>query len=100
MAELQETVTKLCGVRGAETEVGRWFHNHTFVVDTTEKAPWALVTHKSRTLLQSSPSNLSTKNRYEALTPRGIREQGLYEETVPAAQSGCGKTATTSACSG
>jgi len=40
VAELQETVERLCSVRGAEMETDTWFQNHVPVVDTTEnKAP-------------------------------------------------------------
>ena len=89
VAELQETVKRLCSIRGAETEIDKWFQNHAPVADTTEnEAPWTLVTHKSRTLLQSPPSSITTKNRYEALTAVDTHEQGLQGETVPAAHRG------------
>ena len=68
VAELQETVKRLC-IRGAEREIDKSFQNHAPMVDTTEnEAPWTLVTHKSRTLLQSTPSSITTENRHEALT--------------------------------
>ncbi|GAB0210389.1 hypothetical protein GRJ2_003504700 [Grus japonensis] len=89
VAELQETVKRLCSIRGAEMEKDRWFHNQVPVASTTEnEAPWTLVTHKSRALLQSSPSSFTTKNRYEALTAIDTHEQGVQGETVPAAHSG------------
>jgi len=59
------------------------------VETTSEKeAHWTLVTHKSRTPLQPSPSSTATKNKYKALTTIDIQEQGLQEETTPAAHSG------------
>ena len=59
------------------------------MADTPEnEAPWTLVTHKSRTLLQSPLSSITTKNRYEDLTAVDTHEQGLQGETVAAAQSG------------
>ncbi|PKU31482.1 rna-directed dna polymerase from mobile element jockey-like [Limosa lapponica baueri] len=64
VAKLQETVKRLCSIRGAETEIDKWFRNHIPVVDTTEnEAPWTLVTHKSRTMLQPPPSSITTKTR-------------------------------------
>ena len=64
VAELQETVKRLRSVRGAETEIDKWFQNRAPVADTTEnEAPCTLVTHKSRTLLQSPSSSITTKNR-------------------------------------
>jgi len=45
-------------------EIDKWFQNHASVVDTTEnEAPWTLVTHKNRTLLQPPPSTITAKNR-------------------------------------
>ena len=56
---------------------------------TSEKeAPWTLVTRKSRAPLQPPPSGITTKNKYEALITIDTREQGLQEETTPAAHSG------------
>jgi len=59
-------------------------------VETTNEteAPWTLVTHKSRTPLQRPPSSIATNNKYEALTTVDTQEQGLQEETTPAAHSG------------
>ena len=89
VAELQGTVKRLCGMRGAETEIEKWFQDHAPVADTTEnKVPRTLVTHESRTLLQCPPSSITTKTRYEALTAVDTREQGLQGETVSAAHSG------------
>jgi len=34
------------------------------------------------------PSSITTKKRYEALTAIDTHEQGLQEETIPAAHSG------------
>ena len=36
VAELQGTVKRLCGMRGAETEIEKWFQDHAPVADTTE----------------------------------------------------------------
>ena len=70
-------------------ETEKWFENHGPVVDTTEnEAPWTLVTHKRKTLLQSPPSSITTKTRYESLTAVDTHKQGLQGETVPAAHSG------------
>lgn len=50
-------------------EIDKWFQNDGPLMDTTEnEAPWTLLTHKSRTLLQSPSSSITTKTRYEALT--------------------------------
>ncbi|GAB0175625.1 hypothetical protein GRJ2_000027700 [Grus japonensis] len=88
VAELQETVKRLCSIRGSKMEIDKWFQNHAPVVDTTEnEAPWTLVIHKSRTLLQSPPSSITTKTRYETLTAVDTHEQGLQGETVPTAHS-------------
>ena len=88
VAELQKTGKRLRGIRGAETETEKRFQNHTPVADTTEnEAPWTVVTHKSRTLLQSPPSGITTKTRYEALTAVDTHEQGLQGEIVPVAHS-------------
>ena len=85
---MQETIRRLCSIRGAEREIGKWFQNHAPMVDTTEnEAPWTLVTHKSRTLLLSPPSSIITKNRHEDFISVDIHEKGL-QETVPAAHSG------------
>jgi len=89
MAELQETVNSLRSIRGAELELDTWLQNHAPVETTNEKeAPWTLVTHQSRTLLQPPPSSITTKNKYEALITIDTQEQGLQEETTPAAHSG------------
>ena len=88
VAKLQETVKRLCSIRGAETEIDKWFQNHAPVADNTEnEAPWTLVTHKSRILLQSPPCSITTKTRYEALTAVDTHEQGLQGEIVPVAHS-------------
>jgi len=52
------------------------------------EAPWTLVTHKSRTLLQPLPSSITTKTKYEALTTVNTQEQDLQEKSMPAAHSG------------
>ena len=86
VAELQETVRRLRSVRGAEEEIDEWFHNQSVVVDATQnKAPWTLVTHKSRTALHFPPSCITT--RYNVLTPEDTDEQALQGETVPAAHT-------------
>ncbi|PKU30634.1 28s ribosomal protein mitochondrial [Limosa lapponica baueri] len=78
VSELQETVERLCIIRGAETETDKWFQNRAPVADTTDnEAPWTLVTHKSRTLLQSSPSSINIINKYETLTAADTHKQGL-----------------------
>ena len=70
-------------------EIATWLQNHAPVETTNEtEAPWTLVTHKSRTPLQRPPSSIATNNKYEALTTVDTQEQGLQEETTPAAQSG------------
>ena len=51
------------------------------------EAPWTLVTRKSKTPLQPPPSSTTTKNKHEALTTVDTQEQGLQEETTPAAHS-------------
>jgi len=67
-------------------KIDKCFQNHGSVVGTTEnEAPWILVTHKSRTLLQPSPSSITTENRYEALTT--TETQCLQEEAIPAAHN-------------
>jgi len=89
VAELPETVKRLCSIRGAELEIDTWLQNHASVVATTEnEAPWTLVTHKSKTPLQPPPSSITTKSRYEDLTAIDTQEQCLQEETTPAAHSG------------
>ncbi|GAB0183754.1 cAMP-dependent protein kinase inhibitor alpha [Grus japonensis] len=43
MVESQETVKRLCSIRGAKMEIEKWFQNLAPVVDTTEnEAPWTL----------------------------------------------------------
>ena len=89
VAELQETVKRLCSTRGAEMEANKWFQNHAPVADTTEnEAPWTPVTHKSRSLLQPPHPSITTKTRSEALTAIYTHEQHLQRETIPAAYSG------------
>jgi len=69
-----------------------WLQIHAPVETTTEKeAPWTLVTRESRTPLQPPHSSIPTTNKYEALTTLttvDTQEQGLQEETKPAAHSG------------
>ncbi|CAM9913947.1 unnamed protein product, partial [Bubo scandiacus] len=89
VAELQGTVQRLRSIRGAKTEIHKWFQNHVPMVNTTEsEAPWTLMTYKSRTLLQSPPSSITTKTRYEALTAADTHKQGLQGGTVPATHNG------------
>lgn len=48
MAKLQETVNRLCSVRGAETEMDMWPQNHTPTMDTTGcETPWTLMTQNA-----------------------------------------------------
>lgn len=50
LAELQETVKRLCSTREAEMEIDKWFQNHTLVADNTENVvSLTLMTHKSLT---------------------------------------------------
>ena len=78
VAELQETVKRLCSISGPKADRDRWFQNHVPVADTMEdEAPWTLVTHKSRAPLQSPLSRINTNNRYETLTAADTYEQGL-----------------------
>jgi len=65
VAELQETVKRLCSIRGAELEIGKWLQNHAIVVATTEnEASSTPVTRKSRTPLQPPPCRITIKNKY------------------------------------
>jgi len=55
---------KGCAILEVLSQWDKLFQNHASVADATEnEAPWTLVTHKSRTLLQSQPSNITTKTR-------------------------------------
>ncbi|CAM9602172.1 unnamed protein product, partial [Bubo scandiacus] len=65
VAKLQETIKRLHSIAGAEMEVDKWFQN--LMADTTEnEAPWTLVTHKSRSLLQSPLSGITTKTSFNS----------------------------------
>ena len=89
VAEPQETVKRLRGIRGTEIEIDTCLQNHAPVEATNEnEAPWTLVTRKSRTPLEPLPSSITTKTKYETLTTIDTQEQGLQEETTPAAHSG------------
>jgi len=88
VAELQETVKRLCSIRGAELEIDTWLQNHAPLETTNEnEASWTLVTCKSRTQLQPPPSSITTKNKYEALTTISMQEQDLQEKFAPAAHN-------------
>lgn len=86
VAELQETANRLCRIREAETEIDKWFRTMLLCLTSLRKneAPRTLLTNKSRTLLQSSPSSTTIKTRHKALTAVDTHEQGLDGETVPA----------------
>jgi len=85
VAELQETVKRLCTIRGPELEIDTWLQNHPPVETTNEnEAPWTMLTLKSRT----PPSSITTKTKYEALTTIDTQEQGMQVEATPAAHSG------------
>lgn len=82
-----KTIAKLYK-REAEIEIDKWFQNHIPVAHTTEKdAPCTQVTQKSRTLLHSSPSNMTNKTVYEVSTPTGTCEQALHGKTSPTSHS-------------
>ena len=58
------------------------------MVDAAQnEAPSTLVTHKSRTLLHSTHSCVTTRNRYDVLTAEDTYEQAPQGETVPAAHT-------------
>lgn len=86
--QLQKTRRRLCSVRGAEEEIDEWFHNQCVMVDATQnKAPWTLLTHKSRILLHFPPSCITSRNSYDVLTAEDTYGQAPQGETVPAAHA-------------